>query len=238
MTWDDSFNQLPVVVISENLAREYWKDPRAALGRRIRNTPDNPWRTIVGVVGDERDEGLAKPATPIVYWPIVMKQFWNDPVRVQRGVAYVIRTERPKSTTLIKEIQQAVWSVNGSLPVANVRTLTDIMSASMAQTSFALDHARDRGRGRAASRRGRHLRRHRVCGRAADEGDRDPHRARRAGARRHQALRAAGTRCWPAAGSRSGWWRPALATRVMSTLLYGVGALDPLTYAASRWASA
>ena len=138
LNWDDSFNQLPVVVISENLAREYWKDPRAALGRRIRNTPDNPWRTIVGVVGDERDEGLAKPATPIVYWPLVMKQFWNDPVRVQRGVAYVIRTERPKSTTLIKEIQQAVWSVNGSLPVANVRTLTDIMSASMAQTSFAL----------------------------------------------------------------------------------------------------
>ena len=38
----------------------------------------------------------------------------------------------------MKEIQQAVWSVNGSLPVANVRTLTDIMSASMAQTSFAL----------------------------------------------------------------------------------------------------
>jgi predicted permease len=138
LTWDDSYNQLPVVVISENLAREYWKTPNAALGRRIRNTPDNPWRTIVGVVGDERDEGLAKPAPAIVYWPMVLKQFWSDPVRVQRGVAYVIRSERSKSPTLLKEVQQAVWSVNGSLPVAGARTLVDIMSESMAQTSFAL----------------------------------------------------------------------------------------------------
>ena len=127
-----------MVVVSENFAREYWKEPAAALGRRIRNSPDNPWRTIVGVVGDERDEGLAKPAPAIVYWPIVMKQFWTDPVNVQRSLTYVIRTERVKSPTLLKEIQQAVWSVNGSLPVANVRTLSDVMSASMAQTSFAL----------------------------------------------------------------------------------------------------
>ena len=49
-----------------------------------------------------------------------------------------MRTERAKSPMLLKEIQQAVWSVNGNLPVANVRTLADIMSASMAQTSFAL----------------------------------------------------------------------------------------------------
>jgi len=138
LTWDDSFNRLPNVVISENLAREYWKDPHAAIGRRIRNTPDNPWRTIVGVVGDERDDGLAKPAPAIVYWPLVMNQFWTDPVRVQRSVAYVIRSERAKSSTLLKEVQQAVWSVNHDLPVASVRTLPDIMSASMAQTSFAL----------------------------------------------------------------------------------------------------
>ena len=67
-----------------------------------------------------------------------MNQFWTDPVRVQRGVAYVIRSERAKSSTLLKEVQQAVWSVNRDLPVASVRTLPDIMSASMAQTSFAL----------------------------------------------------------------------------------------------------
>jgi predicted permease len=138
LTWSDSYEQLPVVMVSENFAREYWKEPSAALGRRIRNTPDNPWRTIVGVVGDERHDGLAKPAPAIVYWPLLMKQFWSDQVHVHRSVTYAIRTERAKSPTLLKEIEQAVWSVNGNLPVANVRTLADIMSESMAQTSFAL----------------------------------------------------------------------------------------------------
>ena len=77
-------------MISENLAREYWKDPAAALGRRIRNTPDDPWRTIVGVVGDERDEGLAKPATPIVYWPLVIEAVLERAsTNVQRSVTYV-----------------------------------------------------------------------------------------------------------------------------------------------------
>jgi ABC-type antimicrobial peptide transport system permease subunit len=63
---------------------------------------------------------------------------WTEKVLVQRGMAYAIRTDRPKSPTLLKEIQQAVWAVNPSLPVANVRTLDQILSASMAQTSFAL----------------------------------------------------------------------------------------------------
>ena len=71
LTWSDSFDLLSVVVVNESMAREYWKEPTAALGRRIRNSPDNPWRTIVGIVGDERDEGLAKPPTAIVYWPML-----------------------------------------------------------------------------------------------------------------------------------------------------------------------
>ena len=60
----------PVVMVSENFAREVWKEPAAALGRRIRQTPEDQWRTIVGVVGDERDNGVAQPAPAIVYWPI------------------------------------------------------------------------------------------------------------------------------------------------------------------------
>ncbi len=57
---------------------------------------------------------------------------------VFRNMAYAIRTSRLNSPTLLKEVQQAVWSVNGNLPVARVRTLEEIQSDSMAQTSFAL----------------------------------------------------------------------------------------------------
>jgi predicted lysophospholipase L1 biosynthesis ABC-type transport system permease subunit len=217
-------------VISENLAREYWKEPQAALGRRIRNSPDDPWRTIVGVVRDERDEGLSKAAPTIVYWPLLVKHMWNDPVRVQRGLTFVIRTERVKSPTLLKEIQQAVWSVNGSLPVANVRTLTDIMSASMAQTSFALVMLAIAAAvalmlgvvgiygviAYVASQRTKEIGIRIALGAVPRDVT---------GLFLRQGLLLAGT------GIAIGMIAAGLFTRVMTALLYGVGALDPVTYA-------
>jgi putative ABC transport system permease protein len=138
LTWSDVFNRAPVVLVSENFAREFWKEPSAALGRRIRQSPQNPWRTIVGVVGNERDDGVVRPAASIVYWPILINDHWNNKSYAQRNLAYAIRTDRTGSPTLLKEIQQAVWSVNANLPLSNVRTLVEIRAGSMAQTSFAL----------------------------------------------------------------------------------------------------
>lgn len=231
LTWSDSYNQLPVVVVSENFARQYWKEPAAALNRRIRNSPDNPWRTIVGVVGDERDEGLAKPAPEIVYWPILMKQFWTNPVNVQRSLTYVLRTERVKSPTLLKEIQQAVWSINGSLPVANVRTLSDVMSASMAQTSFALVMLAIAAAvalmlgvvgiygviAYVASQRTKEIGIRIALGAVSRDVT---------GLFLRQGLLLAGV------GIVIGMAAAGAATRVMTALLYGVGALDPVTYVA------
>jgi predicted permease len=136
--WRDILDKAKVVVISENLAREFWKDPSAALGRRIRNTPKHSWRTIVGVAAEERDDGVTKAAPTIVYWPMVVDQLWTDETMVYRTMGYVIRNERFESPTLLKEVQQAVWSVNPNLPLANVQTLEEIQAESMAQTSFAL----------------------------------------------------------------------------------------------------
>jgi hypothetical protein len=137
LTWNDVYTRAPVVMVSENFAREFWKDPSAAVGRRIRQSPKNTWRTIVGVVGNERDNGVARDAPAIVYWPMLMNDFWQGEF-IQRNVAFAVRTSRTESGTLLKEIQQAVWSVNANLPVASVRTLDQIRAASMAQTSFAL----------------------------------------------------------------------------------------------------
>jgi ABC-type antimicrobial peptide transport system permease subunit len=69
---------------------------------------------------------------------MMMKDFWDQPLMVQRTMGYAVRTERAGSPTLLKEIQQAVWSVNANLPVARVRTLDQLRSESMAQTSFML----------------------------------------------------------------------------------------------------
>jgi putative ABC transport system permease protein len=231
ITWNDIYTQAPVVMVSENFAREYWKDPSACIGRRIRNSPQDPWRTIVGVAGDERDDGAAKPAPAIIYWPLMIKSFWSDPVHVHRAVAYAIRTELATSPTLLKEIEHAVWSVNGSVPVANVRTLLQIQAESMAQTSFALVMLAIAAA--VALLLG-------IVGIYGVIAYIATQRTREIGIRialgaaqrdvsglfvKHGLLLAA-------AGIGIGMIVAAGATRVMSALLFGVGALDPLTYVA------
>ncbi|HSL21867.1 MAG TPA: ABC transporter permease [Vicinamibacterales bacterium] len=138
LTWSDAYDTANVTVVSENFAREYWKEPAAALGKRIKQAPTNPWREIVGVVADERDDGLARPAPVVIYWPVLLKDFWDQPVFGYRNLAYAMRSRRLESPTFLKEIQQAVWSVNPSLPLSNVQTLVEIQAESMAQTSFAM----------------------------------------------------------------------------------------------------
>ncbi len=138
ISWTDIFEKRNVVMVSENLAREYWGQPAAALGKRVRESPKSPWREIVGVVGNERDNGVNEKAPTIVYWPPIVTQFWGMPVMVQRGPAYAVRSSRTGSASFLKEIRQAVWSVNPDLPIADVRTVQEIYDRSMARTSFTL----------------------------------------------------------------------------------------------------
>jgi putative ABC transport system permease protein len=138
ITWDDSVKLAKVAVVTENFAREYFKTPAAAVGKRIRQSPNSPWREIVGVVADERDDGVGRPAPVIVYWPMLMEDFWQKGLTTRRTMAYAIRSSRMGSPTFMKEIQHAVWSVNPSLPLAEVRSLEDLRAESMAQTSFTL----------------------------------------------------------------------------------------------------
>src|SRR5690606_10332309 len=86
----------------------------------------------------ERDNGVTTAADPTVYWPTVMDDFWNEPLYVQRYLGYVIRTSRVRTAGFLEEVQQAVWAVDPSLPVARVATLADLYDRSMAQTSFDL----------------------------------------------------------------------------------------------------
>ena len=138
ITWTDIYQGRSVVVVSENFARSYWKNPVDALGKRVRQNHENPWREIIGVVGNERDDGLDQPATAIVYWPMLIQEWWDEPISVSRAMTYVVRSDRVGSPGFLRELQQAVWSVNANLPLASVRTLEEIQAASIARTSFAL----------------------------------------------------------------------------------------------------
>ena len=97
------------------------------------------WREVVGVVGDERDDGVDQKAPTTVYWPLLTKDFWGD--RRDRAPHRALRHPQhagPDREGFMKEIRQAVWSVNPNLPLADVRTLEEIYTRSMARTSFTL----------------------------------------------------------------------------------------------------
>ena len=133
ITWSEIHERRPVIVISETLAREYWQEPSSAIGQRVRAMQRGaPWREIVGVSGAERDDGLNQPPTAIVYWPMLNESYrW-------RTMAYAVRSSRVGTPGFLRELEQAVWSVNPNLPLAAIQTLEEIQATSMAQTSFAL----------------------------------------------------------------------------------------------------
>src|SRR5215467_2370893 len=139
ITWSEIYGLRPVVMISESLAREMWGTPSAAIGKHVREFQTMPWNEVVGVVQDVREKGVQEAAPAIVYWPPFKENlFGPGPALAIRAVTFVIRSERAGTESFLNEIHQAVWSVNSNLPLASVRTMWDVYDKSMAQTSFTL----------------------------------------------------------------------------------------------------
>jgi predicted permease len=137
-TWDEAFQRMPVGIVTENFAREYWGSPANALGKHIRVGTKDDWREIIGVIGDFHDDGMAKDAPTIAYWPTSLKHFESDQVSIRRFVVFAIRTPRAGSESLMKDVRQAVWSVDANLPLTDIRTQNYFFQKSMSRTSFTL----------------------------------------------------------------------------------------------------
>jgi predicted permease len=139
-TWTDLLARSEVAIISENLAREIWGSPAAALGKRIREFYDkrSPWREIVGVAGDVHDDGVHRPPPATVYWPATTSRTFAIAGFQPRRVTVAIRSERAGTERLLTEIGEAVRSVHAGLPLAQMRTLGEVYDESMAPTSFTL----------------------------------------------------------------------------------------------------
>src|SRR5262245_30247601 len=118
-------------VISESLARRkfHGQDP---LGRRLRvGGEDGPWRVIVGVVSDVKQMSLASPQSDAVY--TTAEQYSQiDNVR-----SLVIRA-RGDAAALAPAIRKAIWSVDKDQPIARVATMDSLLAATAAERRFAL----------------------------------------------------------------------------------------------------
>jgi putative ABC transport system permease protein len=233
-TWTDLYENRRVAIVSENLAREWWGVPRAALGKRIREGgPADPWREIVGVVEDVYDDGVHVKPPEFAYWPALMDRYiWSG----ENGFAlsfgtYAIRSSRTGTEGLLAEAQQAMWSVNGRRPVFLVTTLQAIYDRSMARTSFTLLMlAIAAGMGLVIGIVGIYaVIAYVVSQRIREIGIRTALGAQPAGLLRmfvRHGLWLAGI------GAALGLVAAAGLTRLMSSLLFGVTALDPVTYTA------
>jgi predicted permease len=137
-TWTDIYQKRPVTIISENFARQYWHDASGALGKRVRVANTDDWREIVGVVQDIHDDGVDKAAASSAYWPVMMDNFEGQKQTLRRELAFVLRSPRAGSRSFLNEVQQQTWSVDPDVPLAEVSTLGALYTKSMARTSFTL----------------------------------------------------------------------------------------------------
>jgi putative ABC transport system permease protein len=229
LTWEDLYGKQAVALVSENLARDDWGSAAAALGKRVRASPDDPWREIVGVVGTLRDDGPSRKPPPIVYFPALLDRFWSQPTIAIRSATFVIRSPRAGRESFLNEIRQAVWKVNANLPLAQFRTLGEVYRRSMASTSFTLVMLAAAGGiglllgligiygviAYAVSQRNAEIAIRVALGAGAGELER---------MFVYQGVVLAGL------GIAAGLVSAAALTRLMSSLLFGVSPLDPMTY--------
>jgi predicted permease len=137
LTWTDIYSAREVALVSENLARELWGAPPAALGKRIRGGTNGVWREIIGVARDVYDNGVYTQPPAMVYWPARLQPD-SAAVGSVRSVTFAIGSTRAGTASFLDQIRQAVWAVNPDLPLAQVTTLSETYQRSMARTSFTL----------------------------------------------------------------------------------------------------
>src|SRR4029453_4862285 len=119
----DQKSESPVVVVNESFANRNYPG-RSPLGERLKFERLNEkgyWYTIVGVVKEIRERGVAEAPPPAIYRVHEQADESND---LASGI--VVRTAlQPKS--LISEVRQAIWSVDKNQPLARIRTMEDII---------------------------------------------------------------------------------------------------------------
>ncbi len=130
----DNAQSIPVAIINETMARQYWPGENA-LGRRFKlgdPEEDVPWVQIVGIVADIRQMGLDEPVKAEMYFPYQQgQQIWYVPRDL------VIRTSGD-TTNLVGSIRQVIREVDPDQPVSNVATMADVLGTEAAQRRMGM----------------------------------------------------------------------------------------------------
>jgi putative ABC transport system permease protein len=131
----DNAHSVPVTIVNETMARQYWPGENV-VGRRFMlggpDEPDEPWREIVGVVADVRQMGLDEPVKAEMYFPYQqVNGIWNLPRDL------VIRTNGDTSN-LVGSVRQIIREVDPDQPVSNVATMAEVLGTEAAQRRMGM----------------------------------------------------------------------------------------------------
>jgi putative ABC transport system permease protein len=127
----DATDAPPVALVNEALARRLWpgEDP---IGKEIQvGSPARPWRQVVGVTADTRHLSLDADAPAQFFVPLAQWYYADNPVIL------VVRSAGEPGT-LIRAVREAVWSVDKSLAISDVATMSERLAGSAAQRRFAM----------------------------------------------------------------------------------------------------
>ncbi len=136
-TWSDVQSRSGAVVVSRALAERFWpgEDP---IGKGIRgNGWRKPFYRVVGVTDDVRYAGLDKPPAEMVYFPLVPIEgapLWSP----SNSVTLVVKSSSAHPEQLVAAVRRTIADIDADIPLANVRTMNDVVAKSMARTSLTM----------------------------------------------------------------------------------------------------
>jgi putative ABC transport system permease protein len=130
----DSTDSMLVALVNEEMVRRYWSGRDPIGGRlKIGGNPNRPWVTVVGIVADVRHNGITDEVKEKFYVPHTQ---WHKSIgNPIRGMSLVIKTSTDP-LGLVGPVRQQIRALDPNLPVAQVRTMTDIVSATMSAPRF------------------------------------------------------------------------------------------------------
>jgi putative ABC transport system permease protein len=123
-TAQDNENSMPVAIINETMAREYWPGQNP-IGRRFKlgdPADDIPWIQIVGIVADVRQMGLDEPVKAEMYFPYQQQADYD--FYMPRDLA--IRTSG-NTANVVGAVRQIINQVDPDQPISNIATLSDVL---------------------------------------------------------------------------------------------------------------
>ncbi len=130
-TTSDQADAPPVAVINETMARRYFPGGEA-VGGHIRAGgfgPDDPWITVVGVVGDVKYSGMRAEKAPTIYVPYEQNPWWGGQMNLM-----LRSSSDPES--LVPALRREVQTMDSDLPLSNLRTGEQLLDAATGGPRF------------------------------------------------------------------------------------------------------